>query len=367
MRPNDLKEALMKSFDRLRTGLSNCERNPLVQSFLKHRGLVAAVLAALLLVSSPGVRALTIALSDDDGWDAIGIQAAKRALAAAGHTVILAGPLNEQSGSSAAINLTDLRITKRRDDEGALEYSVAIGDGTEGAEPATSALVAIDIARQRTGRLPDLLVSGINVGANIGAATQFSGTVGAAIAALSPMLNGIVPAIAISTDPVCGESTPDCRASNEAHFAQVADFLVAVIAHLERKAGALNAEKGLLPQGIGLNINYPPLSEPAGVVVTRQGRTVTFADDLTVSFGAPTVTVNIGCHEPCADVPVGTTLRGGITKIVPDKTPEIPGADTTWYGRGYITIVPITPDYTAEVPSSFPLKIDIKSGFGRRR
>jgi 5'-nucleotidase len=332
----------------------------------KHRELFAAAFAALLLMSSPSVRALTIALSDDDGWDAIGIQAAKRALAAAGHTVILAGPLNEQSGSSAAINMTDLLITKRRDDEGALEFSVAIGDGTESAEPATSGLVAIDIARQRTGRLPDRLVSGINVGANIGAATQFSGTVGAAIAALSPMLNGAVPAIAISTDPVCQAPTPDCRASNEAHFGQVADFLVAVIAHLERKAGSPEGEKGLLPQGIGLNINYPPLPEPAGVIVTRQGRTVTFMDDLIMSFGADTVTVNIGCRGSCADVPVGTTIPGGITEITPDETAEIPDADTTWYGKGYITIVPITPDYTADVQSLFPLKIDIRNDVGKR-
>ena len=332
----------------------------------KHRELFAAALAVLLFVFSPGVRALTIALSDDDGWDAIGIQAAKRALAAAGHTVILVGPLNEQSGSSAAINMTDLLITKRRDEEGVLEYSVAIGDGTESAEPATSALVAIDIARQRAGRLPDLLVSGINIGANIGAATQFSGTVGAAIAALSPMLNGAVPAIAISTDPVCDESTPDCRASNDAHFARVADFLVAFIARLERKAGSVTGEKHLLPRGVGFNINYSPLPEPAGVLVTRQGRTVTFEDDLIVSFGADTVTINIGCHEPCTDVPVGTTLKGGITQIIPDETPEIPGADTTWYSKGYITIVPITPDYTADAPGLVPLKMDIKSGAGRR-
>ncbi|WP_196806498.1 5'/3'-nucleotidase SurE [Methylobacter luteus] len=332
----------------------------------KHRKLFNAALAALLFVSSPDIWALTIALSDDDGWDAIGIQAAKRALAVAGHTVVLAGPLNEQSSSSAGLNMTDLLITKRRDDEGALEYSVAIGDGTEGAEPATSALVAIDIARQRAGRLPDLLVSGINIGANIGAATQFSGTVGAAIAALSPMLNGAVPAIAISTDPLCGESTPDCSARNEAHFAQVADFLVNVIAHLEREAGSLAGEKGLLPQGLGLNINYPPLAEPAGILVTRQGRTVTFMDDLVVSFGADTVTVNIGCREPCADVPVGTTLPGGITEIAPDETPELPGTDTTWYSKGYITVVPITPDYTADTSSLFPLKIDIKTGMGRR-
>jgi 5'-nucleotidase len=332
---------------------------------LKHREFFTTALAALLLIFSSGVKALTIALSDDDGWDAIGIQAAKRALAAAGHSVVLAGPLDEQSGSSAGLNMTDLWITKRRDGEGALEYSVAIGDGTESAEPATSALVAIDIARQRTGRLPDLLVSGINIGANIGAATPFSGTVGAAIAALSPMLNGAVPAIAISTDPVCQESTPDCRAANEAHFAQVADFLVDFIARLERKVVFRKGEKGLLPQGVGLNINYPPLPEPTGILVTRQGHTVTFMDDLVRSFGADTVTINIGCRELCADAPVGITLPGGITEIAPDGTSEIPGADTSWYSKGYITIVPITPDYTADLSRVFPLKLDRKLGAGR--
>ncbi len=116
--------------------------------------------------------------------------------------------------------------------------------------------------------------------------------------------------------------------------------------------------RGLLPQGVGLNINYPPLSEPAGILITRQGRTVTFADNLIVSFGGDTVTINIGCHKSCTDVPAGTTVPGGITAIGPDETPEFPGADTTWSAQGYITIVPITPDYTADAPSLFPLKID---------
>jgi 5'-nucleotidase len=337
---------------------------------LRPCGFIVTALAGLLLVFSPSTWALTIALSDDDGWDAIGIQAAKRALVAAGHTVILAGPLDEQSGSSAAINLTDLQITKQRDDDGALEYSVAIGDGTEGAEPATSALVGIDIAQQLTGQLPDLLVSGINVGANLGAATQFSGTVGAAIAALSPMLNGAVPAIAISTDPLCAESTivksvanlahPGCREKNEAHFARVADFLVTVVAHLEHRARFMEDNGGLLPQGIGLNINYPPLLKPAGILVTRQGRTAIFEDDLTVSFGAEAVTITIGCDKPCTDVPLGTTIQGGIRAIDPDQTAELPGADTTWYAQGYITIVPITPDYTADARSFFPLRAVIR-------
>jgi 5'-nucleotidase len=53
---------------------------------------------------------------------------------------------------------------------------------------------------------------------------------------------------------------------------------------------------------------------------------------------------------------MAVTVPSGITEIIPDETPEIPNADTTWYSKGYITIVPITPDYTAGTANPFPLK-----------
>jgi 5'/3'-nucleotidase SurE len=301
--------------------------------------------AAVALLASANAAALDVALSNDDGWSSIGVQAAKRALVAAGHRVTLAAPLDEQSGSSAAINTSGLLIRKEQDDDGALEYSVAVAGG-EGAEPATSALVAVDIARQRGGRLPDLLVSGINAGANVGAFTQVSGTVGAAIVGLASTFNGSVPSIAISTDPVCAESTPECEAQNEAHFARVADFLVAVIAHLERKPGFLASEPALLPLRVGLNINYPPREVPAGVVVTQQGQTAVFG-------GGGPITLGLGCYGPCATVPVGTTLPGGITGISPDPAADVRNSDTAAFSAGYITVVPITPNYTADSPLRF--------------
>ena len=49
------------------------------------------------------------------------------------------------------------------------------------------ALLAISIARERCNRLPDLLVSGINDQANLGAVVQVSSTVGASIVALASM------------------------------------------------------------------------------------------------------------------------------------------------------------------------------------
>jgi 5'-nucleotidase len=303
-------------------------------------------LAAAVLLCAPSIGlALDIALTNDDGWDSIGIQAVKRALVNAGHTVTLAAPLDEQSGSSAAINLSGLLIRKERDDDGALEYSVSVDGGSAGAEPATSSLVAIDISRQRAGRLPDLLVSGINDGANIGAFTQISGTVGASIVALSSTFNGSVPAIAISTDSICSDATPECDARNEAHFERVADFLVGVIDRLERKPGILRREAGLLPIGIGLNINYPPVDAPLGVVIAQQGRTA--------SIGGATLTLGLGCYGPCATLPVGASLPGGITGVAPDLTPEVRNADTEAFSEGYITVVPITADYTIDARQQF--------------
>jgi 5'-nucleotidase len=307
--------------------------------------------AILLPVS--GVHALDIALTNDDGWSSRGVQAMKAALVDAGHRVTLAAPLNEQSGSSAAINTGGLLIRKERDDDGALEFSVAVTGGTDGAEPATSSLLAIDIARQRSGHLPDLLVSGINAGANIGAFTQVSGTVGAAIVAISSTFNGAVPAIAISTDAICSASTPECDTANDQHFGRVARFVVNLIAQLEQKSGPLANEPGLLPQGLGLNINYPPMEMPVGVKIAQQGRTA--------AFGGATSTLNIGCYGPCAIVPVGTTIPGGITGIAPDGTPEVRNADTTAFVQGYVTIVPIEANYTADPAERLNAALRLKS------
>jgi 5'-nucleotidase len=288
--------------------------------------------------------ALVVALSNDDGWDAPGIQAMKVALEGAGHTVTLAGPLDEQSGSSAAINFVSNLVIRK---ESANEYSVAMAGGTEGAEPATSALIAIGIAKDANGgSAPDLLVSGINSGANIGAATQISGTVGGTIVAIANGLNGSLPAIAISTDEPCDEDDPPggdlpaCVAENAAHYADVADFLAGFIAHLESKPGFLATESGLLPRGVALNINYPPLApeDIQGVSLNTQGRTL-------VIDGVP-LSVDFVCFA-CAFIPVGATSPGGIGGAGFDPTPDVADSDSSDFGAGFITVVPIEADYTA--------------------
>ena len=152
-----------------------------------------------LLAASASASALNIALTNDDGWSTPGIQALYQALTDAGHTVVLAGPLDGQSGSGTAFNFSSLEITRQAENQ----FSVALEGGMEGAEPATS-------------------------GANLAAATYTSGTVGAALHAVGLVTGGgSVPAIAISTDDRCNEDagvTEECLA--------VADFLVDYIDHL---------------------------------------------------------------------------------------------------------------------------------------
>jgi 5'-nucleotidase len=309
----------------------------------------------LIFVGSTSASALVVALSNDDGWDAPGIQAMKTALAGAGHTVTLAGPLDEQSGSSAANNFVSNLVIKK---EAVDEYSVALAGGTEGAEPATAALIAIGIAKDANGDVaPDLLVSGINSGANIGAATQLSGTVGGTIVAIANGLNGSIPAIGISTDEPCDEEDPPggdlpaCVAANAAHYADVADFLVDFIAHLETKPGFLSGVSALLPAGVALNINYPPLppEDIQGVSLNRQGKTL-------VLGGVP-LAVEFVCFA-CSVIPVGASSPGGIGGAGFDPTPDVADSDSAAFGAGFITVVPIEADYTAAKDSRFESVID---------
>jgi 5'-nucleotidase len=296
----------------------------------------AVIIAACLSAFAVPAGALDIALTNDDGWNAPGIQVLKDALRNAGHTVTLAAPLSNQSGSSAAVDLVALRVTKQAEGE----YSVALADGVTSAKPATSGLIAVGIV-QETGRLPDLVVSGINAGNNLGALTQVSGTVGAAIGAIAASFNGAVPAIAISTDE------PDCDAAcQEHHYAVVADFVVKFIAHLETKPGFLASEAGLLPDGIGLNINYPPTDSTLGVKVATQGQTA--------QLDGVQIIGNFRCLTgACSTLANPGDSRIGGLQVIPDATPDIKNADTTYFSQGYVTIVPIAPDYTADSELKF--------------
>lgn len=179
-----------------------------------------------------------ILISNDDGIRAEGIQALAVALRRVARVVLVA-PDSEQSASSHSLTLhRPLRIVRYAPDA----YSI---NGT----PTDCITLAVHTILKKK---PDLIVSGINRGANLCDDVHYSGTVSAAI---EGALMGI-PSIAVSL-VVYGEG--------RAHFETASRFA----ARLSRR---VLREK--LPLGFVLNVNVPnlPQSKVQGYEFTKLGK-----------------------------------------------------------------------------------------------
>jgi 5'-nucleotidase len=177
-----------------------------------------------------------ILATNDDGIHAEGLKALEKCLLPLGEVTVVA-PDREMSATSQSLTIhAPLRVHVY--DE--RHYSVS---GT----PADSVILAL---HQLLEEKPDLVVSGINPGANLGENVIYSGTVAAALEAT---LHG-VPAIAVS---FASRKQLDFRASAAFAF-QIATKVLA---------------EGL-PPGVMLNVNVPR-GEVRGVRITRQSRKIT--------------------------------------------------------------------------------------------
>lgn len=177
-----------------------------------------------------------ILVSNDDGIAAPGLQDLATALRPIGRVVVVA-PDREQSAASHALTLhKPLRIDLYAKDR----YAV---NGT----PTDCITLGINTILKT---LPDLVVSGINRGANLGDDLHYSGTVAAAV---EGAIFG-VPAIAVSQ-----------MAGDRMRF----DAACAFVARLARRV----LQEGL-PRGVLLNVNVPncPRSRLRGYEVTIQGK-----------------------------------------------------------------------------------------------
>lgn len=188
---------------------------------------------------------MKILLTNDDGIQAAGLWALYRRFSHR-HTVTVIAPDRERSAVGHGITLdSPLRATEVCIQNGCRGYAVS---GT----PADCIKLGLkEILKYR----PDLVLSGINPGANVGININYSGTVAAAREA---SLNGIA-AIAVSV-----QGRASLRNDEAAVFVeQLAD-------QIEQKP---------LPAGTFLNVNIPdvPLKEMAGVRISRQG-TVLFSE-----------------------------------------------------------------------------------------
>lgn len=182
---------------------------------------------------------MRILLTNDDGIHSKGIKSLYYELATIADVAVVA-PVSEYSAAGHSITIANpLRVIEIKDN------GVFFGFAVTGT-PADCVKIAIKAILEQP---PDIVVSGINRGANIATNIIYSGTVSAAT---EGAILGF-PSIAVSL----------------ATFKQP-DYSVAT--YFMKRLATMVYEKGL-PKGTSLNVNIPavPLEEIKGVIVTKQG------------------------------------------------------------------------------------------------
>ncbi len=249
---------------------------------------------------------LHILLTNDDGHQAPGIRELHRVLKQTGHRISVVAPSTEQSA-------TGMGVTSRRNL--ALEHLDTDYWHLDG-QPVDTVLVAL--LHLLEDNPPDLVLSGINFGPNLGTALHMSGTIGAAIMAT---LNGF-PSIAISAGMRFEEVGTPFQSTHDVLEA-AAEFTCSVIDSLQSSAG----RKGrLLPKQVLLNINYPalPRDQIKGVLHPK------------ISAGNM---IQMG-YRRCAET--GQVIPGFYPGVDPLQ-PQNEAGDVRAHMEGYITISTIKP------------------------
>lgn len=237
---------------------------------------------------------MDILLTNDDGIRAVGLRALYGALIKAGHRVHVAAPMTEQSAVGHSVTLfSPLRVKQ-------VEEAGFSGLGISGT-PADCVKLALSHLLPKK---PDMIVSGINAGANVGVDVLYSGTVSAAT---EGALAGI-PAMAVSVDDYHPEE-----------LSAQAEYAVRML------DGAFWSS---FPRHCVLNLNFPagPLTEVKGLKVCSQTSS-TYRD----------------WYDERND-PRGNPYYW-LCGVIPPENVE-PESDRGYLSRGFITATPLTFDLT---------------------
>ena len=240
-------------------------------------------------------------LTNDDGVSAAGIKALESYLQKSGNSFYSVAPLYEQSGAGHSITLhSPLKIKKFSESV----YSVS---GT----PTDSVFVGLNkIVKEK----PDIAVSGINKGANLGNDITYSGTVAAAV---ETFYNGIT-SFAVSL------YIRDFTTFDESFFDKAAKiFFEHVLPEVEKKIGDLYSKPYLF------NINIPVDIDPLNI---------------------PEICwTSLGKRNYGGEVIRRTDPRGNdYFWIGGDQThfEDIPGSDCNAIKDGCVSITPLKMDFT---------------------
>ena len=237
---------------------------------------------------------MIVALTNDDSIQAHGLRSLYNALLAAGHKVSVVAPEREQSAVGHAITVRDPLRVKQYNGDGFVGFGVS---GT----PADCVKLGICALLDEE---PDIVISGINAGANVGPDIMYSGTVAAAREAAAMGY----PALALSFDSY--------KETDLTEYAEYAVSLMEKIAWHE------------IPERRVINVNFPnmPLGQTKGLKVCPQ-----------------TSAVWRDWYHEYMD-PRGTPYWWLDGDIPPDQV--APGTDRACLTEGWITLTPLRFDFT---------------------
>jgi 5'-nucleotidase len=248
-----------------------------------------------------------ILVTNDDGVRAPGIGALARVAAAGDHEIVVVAPMIDYSGAGAAVG-----PVHSRDGVDYETYEIeGLADVPTYGIDGPPALAVILACVGGFGSRPDLVLSGINHGVNVGRSALHSGTVGAALTAAHFGLRCVAVSIRWGDDPVPWEAP-----------ATLAGALIPVLAEA--------------PAGTVLNLNVPnvALAELRGLRHGRLGRAGTIRSavhDTGEGHDHP--------HVALPPSPSGT-LR--LDLMAPGEGPPVdPDTDAGLVARGYASLTPL--------------------------
>ena len=188
-----------------------------------------------------------ILLTNDDGFDAVGLKALIEALTPLAKITVVAPARNKSACGHSLTLEKPLRMVCVEDD------FYKIDDGS----PTDCVFISISNLFKEENR-PDLVISGINIGANMGEDITYSGT---AAGAMEAVIHGI-PAIAISQ--VCNDNCQDIK--NGWDFALAKEVIIELVTKILTNNFPLDERKFL-------NVNIPPIKaqECNGIKITKAG------------------------------------------------------------------------------------------------
>lgn len=243
-----------------------------------------------------------ILITNDDGIGADGIHVLAGVMRKYGNVTVVA-PLCPQSGKSAALSLdTRLYLKQIKNESGYREYTF---NGT----PVDCIKIGINECWPE-GQLPDLVVSGINHGANCSVASLYSGTLGACI---EGTLYGI-PSIGFSI----------CTHAEHPDFSPITEYADTIM----ERFFTCPPEKGVY-----LNINFPPIpaSQIRGIRMARRGKGMWVKEfDTYQEEDGSTYYLMAGHfenHEQDSSLGDHMKVKDGYISVVPHRI------DTTDYGE----------------------------------